>query len=88
MSGNSVSARWVVNPLRLSRLVGAGKGISELVQVAEKFQKDFHKATRNSSGAIKVLTQTKAERDKNVAEQAKKSEEWIRKLKGDQEEES
>jgi len=88
MSGNPVSTRWVVNPLRLSRLVDAGKGISELVQVAEKFQKDFHKATRNSAGAIKVLTQTKEERDKNVAEQAKKSEEWISRLRGDQGEES
>lgn len=81
MSGDLVTTTWKINPLRLSRLVEPGKGVSELVKVAEKFQKDFHRAASHSGGAIRVLTQTKEERDRNIAEQTRKTEEWVRGLR-------
>lgn len=86
LSGGRHSSAWTVNPLRMAMVAEPGKGVSELVEVAEKFQKDFHRATRDSNGAIRVLTQTKKERDRHVAEAAEKSGEWIERLKKQQKE--
>lgn len=84
MSGEPHCSPIRVNPVQMGMVAEEGKGMNELVKVVEELRKDFRKAQQRPGGAIKVITQTREEWNRERAEQMRKNEEWFRRIRGDQ----